>query len=117
MCIRDSLRTLQRILRDHDVTCVTEARAGLALLERGETFDMILSDLMMPGMDGVDFFEKVLELSPDVAKRIVFMTGGALTAKSEVFLQTVSNMWIEKPFSNASLAAVIERHLSRTRPS
>ena len=111
------LRTLQRILRDHDVTCVTEARAGLALLERGETFDMILSDLMMPGMDGVDFFEKVLELSPDVAKRIVFMTGGALTAKSEVFLQTVSNMWIEKPFSNASLAAVIERHLSRTRSS
>ena len=101
---------------NYEVLAVADGSAALAS-QSEQASDLLILDLMMPGMDGVDFFEKVLELSPDVAKRIVFMTGGALTAKSEVFLQTVSNMWIEKPFSNASLAAVIERHLSRTRPS
>jgi CheY-like chemotaxis protein len=44
------------VLRDHAVTAVTSAKAALALLEEGQSFDVVFCDLMMPQMSGMDFF-------------------------------------------------------------
>src|SRR5262249_28785826 len=62
-----------------DVVFETRARAALARLVAGERYDAILCDLMMPEMNGMDFHSAVLRDVPDLAKRIVFVTGGAFT--------------------------------------
>ncbi|MEO8551521.1 MAG: response regulator, partial [Kofleriaceae bacterium] len=107
------LLAIQRSLSAHEVICVDNCADALALLARGERFDVILTDLAMPGMTGIAFFEELARRSRDQAETVVFVTGGALTATSEDFLQATTNPCIEKPFTSGSLQALVTRRLER----
>ena len=74
------LRSLSRPLRRHfDLTLCVSAEDALSHLERGEEFEAILTDLMMPGTSGMELYEWVLQLDPGVAARRLFTTGGPFT--------------------------------------
>jgi two-component system cell cycle sensor histidine kinase/response regulator CckA len=109
------LRAIQRMLREHDVVCTENAREALAFIEAGERFDLVLSDVVMPRMTGIEFYEVLLEKAPDLARRVVFLSGGAITAKVDDFLRSVPNLRIEKPFEVASLLGTIQRLLAQGR--
>lgn len=112
------LRAIQRILRDHEVVGTESAREALAFIERGESFDLILSDVMMPMMTGIEFYETLLEVNPDLARRVVFISGGAITATIEDFLRSVPNPRIDKPFEVANLLETVQQLLAgETTPS
>jgi PAS domain S-box-containing protein len=87
-----------------DVT--TDARQGLKRLEN-DPYDVVLCDLMMPHMTGMDLFEEVARRRPGLERRFVFMTGGAFTSRAAKFLAEVDNRLLEKPFDAASLLAAI----------
>ena len=106
------LKTLVRIFDEHDVVATADAREALARLQRGETFDVIFCDLMMPNMTGVDFYEALLGSCPEMAKRVVFLTGGAVTPRGEQFLATVPNVRVQKPFTVAALRNLVQGLLS-----
>jgi PAS domain S-box-containing protein len=106
------LRSVRRVLEGHDVTCTTSAREALAMLERGEAFDVIVSDLMMPNMTGTQFYEELLKVRPEDARRVVFLSGGALSPKDVAFLEAVPNLRIEKPFQVAQLRKLVEQLLA-----
>ena len=55
------------------------ARQAIELIDHGERFDVILSDLMMPEMTGMDFHAALLRSAPDQAGKMVFMSGGAFS--------------------------------------
>jgi signal transduction histidine kinase len=98
---------LARLLAsEHDVTTFTSAAAAVDRIARGQRFDVIFSDLMMPGMSGMDLHAEVVRLAPQQAKRMVFLTGGAFTPKASEFLGTVRNRLLDKPFDYAVLAAL-----------
>jgi len=100
--------TLRLLLQPEcDVSPMTSARAALARLASGDRFDVILCDLMMPEMSGMEFHEKLFRIAPDQAAAIVFMTGGVYTAASREFLDHTTNRCIEKPFDMAQLRALI----------
>jgi signal transduction histidine kinase len=101
-------RAIQRTLRDHlDVLALTSAREGLRRIQGGERFDVIILDLMMPEMTGMDFHRQIAELDSDQARRVVFMTGGAFTTGARAFLDGVSNPRIEKPVEATNLLAIV----------
>ena len=102
---------LRRILSDHEVTVVTTARQALDLLDSGKRFDIVLSDLMMPEMSGMDFYDEVTRRFPDVAERVVFVSGGAFTPRANAFLDRVANERIEKPFDPRSVRAMVQRYV------
>jgi signal transduction histidine kinase len=93
----------------HDVIALTNARDALLLLAQGERFDVILCDLMMPELTGMELHAELMLLDPDQAELVVFMTGGAFTNKAREFLDAVTNLRIEKPFNMAALMAIVER--------
>jgi PAS domain S-box-containing protein len=102
---------LGRVLqREHTVVVEADAREALARLGK-EDFDVIFCDLMMPRMSGVEFYETLAKSNPAAARRIVFMTGGAFTARSKSFLASVANVSIAKPFDVESLRAIIRDFL------
>lgn len=107
------LRTLQRILADHDVVCASSVHAATSLIERGERFDAVLSDVMMPDATGIALYEWLLARDPDLAARILFMTGGAATPGVDAFLGSIENPHIEKPFSVEQLRSEIRKLLER----
>jgi signal transduction histidine kinase len=104
--------TIQRTLaREHDVTAVTSAKEAFQLLSRGEPFELILCDLMMPEMSGMDLHAEVAKLDPDRAEKFVFMTGGTFTEKASRFLAQTSNPSIKKPFKATELRELVRRQL------
>jgi nitrogen-specific signal transduction histidine kinase/CheY-like chemotaxis protein len=103
---------LSRVLqREHTVVVETDAREALARLAK-EDFDVIFCDLMMPAMSGVEFYETLARSNPAAARRVVFMTGGAFTARSRSFLASVANVSIAKPFDVETLRVVIRDFLN-----
>ncbi len=100
-------RLVSRMLEaEHDVTVVARARDALTRLE-GEAFDVVLCDLMMPEMTGMDLVEHLRAHAPDLADRVVLMTGGAFTERAREFLAAVSNQRLEKPFDAATARALV----------
>jgi CheY-like chemotaxis protein len=100
----------------HDVAQVVVESAApdaLARLERGERYDLILCDLMMPDMDGIEFHRQLQRKWPEEAARVVFITGCAITARVDAFIGRTRNLLLEKPLDLEGLKALIER---RTRP-
>lgn len=67
-------------------------------LERGERFDLIFCDLMMPGLSGMEIYEVIRQQYPDLLDRMVFMSGGATTPKARDFIDTVVPILLSKPF-------------------
>lgn len=103
---------LGRVLqREHTVVVEADAREALARLGK-EDFDVIFCDLMMPGMSGIEFYETLARSNPAAARRVVFMTGGAFTARSKSFLASVANVSMAKPFDVESLRTVIRDFLT-----
>lgn len=103
---------LKRVMgKDNDVVTETSARKALQRIRDGEHFDLILCDLMMPDMTGVDFYNELRSFAPERAADIVFMTGGAFTPKARSFLDTISNERLEKPFDMTTLKNLVQEHL------
>ncbi|MDB4998764.1 MAG: hypothetical protein JWM74_6196 [Myxococcaceae bacterium] len=102
------LGTLRRLLAaQHDVTAVTCASDALAHIGCGEEFDVILCDLMMPDMTGMDLHAELSLKRPELADRMIFLTGGTFTARAKSFLDGVKNAHLEKPFDAHEVQTLI----------
>jgi CheY-like chemotaxis protein len=100
--------TLARMLGDqHDVTVETDSRNALARLSRGEGYDVVLCDLTMPSVSGMDLYNALAAFGPEQAQRMVFMTGGAVSPRSQAFLDTVANASVMKPFAMDAIRAIV----------
>ena len=112
LCIDDEAElglALKRVLiGQHDVTVTTSAADALERVKSGERFDLLLCDLMMPAMSGMDFHAELMRVAPDLASRVVFLTGGAFTSRASEFLEAVPNPRLEKPIGLNALRAAIE---------
>jgi signal transduction histidine kinase len=105
-------RALARSLgRHHDVVAVADGNEALARIASGERFDVILSDLLMPEVTGMEIYERLAVDTPNEAKKMVFLTGGAFTDRAREFLERVPNPRIEKPFEVSNILAMIARVL------
>ncbi|MBA3672703.1 MAG: response regulator, partial [Gemmatimonadaceae bacterium] len=79
--------------------------------EAGEKFDLILCDLMMPDMTGMQLHAELSRVAPDQADRMIFLTGGAFTNEARQFLSEIPKEHLEKPFEPANLRAIVQRYL------
>ncbi len=108
-------RLLARELEGHQVVVAESGRQALAIC-RGEAFDVMFCDLMMPEVSGMDFYEQLRRSSPGDERRIVFMTGGAFTHRAKAFLSDVENRCLEKPFDNEQLQDILRQMMSPPQP-
>src|ERR1022692_203530 len=107
------LGALRRSLSgEYNVTCASDGRRALERLRAGDRYDLILCDLMMPEMTGMDVFAEIEKLAPDQAERMVFVTGGAFTTRAREFLERVPNARVEKPIDFQNLRVLL-RNLRR----
>ncbi|MEO7109473.1 MAG: response regulator, partial [Polyangiaceae bacterium] len=97
-------RAVQKsLLAEHDVMTHVSSRRALEEIRAGERFDVIFCDLMMPEMSGIDLYEALRLIAPELQSRIVFMTGGVLNERTRGFLVGTPNALLEKPLSSKNL--------------
>jgi signal transduction histidine kinase len=101
-------RVLPRLLLPHQVTVVERAADALTRILAGEAFDVILCDIMMPEMTGMDFHRELIRLRPEIAGRVVFMSGGVFTPGVRSFLDEIPNRRIDKPLDIDALRRLIQ---------
>jgi PAS domain S-box-containing protein len=107
------LRVVTRILeRDHEVTAVESATAALEVLAKRHDFDVVLCDVMMPVMTGIELYRRLEATHPRLARRIVFLSGGAVTAEAEEFLRETASHRLDKPVGIDRLQAVVREMLA-----
>ncbi|BDG03344.1 ATP-binding protein [Anaeromyxobacter oryzae] len=102
-------RTLQA---EHDVTVVSSARAALDRIAGGAVFDLVLSDLLMPEMSGMELYRALEERDPRLARRMIFLTGGAFTPAARAFLEREPVLCVDKPFELDAIRSVLARRLA-----
>jgi CheY-like chemotaxis protein len=97
--------------RDHEVQVLTSATEAFRRVDGGERFDLILCDLMMPVMTGMELHAELSRAAPDQAERIIFLTGGAFTPGARLFLDQVPNPRLDKPFQIQALRSLVSERL------
>ena len=108
-------KALGRMLRDHQVDIADHAPTGLRMaVEQG--YDVIFCDLMMPEMSGMAVYAAVARAKPEVAARMVFITGGTFTEEARDFAARHAARCLFKPFDSTAVRAAIERLLLAYEP-
>ncbi|MBI5509715.1 MAG: response regulator [Deltaproteobacteria bacterium] len=97
----------------YDVVTVPDGRRALEVLAERCDFDLVVCDLVMPGMSGMELFRRAREQFPAVGERFVFVTGGVGREEVRKFLDTVRNPTFEKPFRFEQ----IDELLTKARPA
>ncbi|MBI5518403.1 MAG: response regulator [Deltaproteobacteria bacterium] len=101
-------RAVQRTLSaDHEVLAVESAAEALRQIIAGAHFDVILCDLMMPQMTGMELHAVLSQVAREQAGRMIFVTGGAFTIAARAFLDEIPNQRLEKPFDAMHLRTLI----------
>jgi DNA-binding NtrC family response regulator len=96
--------------RDLHVFKANSGAAALALAQE-RTFDAIVLDMAMPGMNGIETLERLLEINPDL--QVILLTGRATLEQAAAAIRTGALDLLEKPAEIDTLVAKIE--LAATR--
>jgi signal transduction histidine kinase len=105
-------RIIRTALSDeHDVFATQRASDALTRLEHGETFDLVLCDVLMPDLSGPEFYATILKRWPELIPRLVFMTGGAFTPETVAFMERVPTRVLTKPFKIDRLKRLVRERM------
>jgi DNA-binding NtrC family response regulator len=111
----DMLMLLRMIIEDntdYEVETTNNPSEGLKLITDNE-YDLVISDLKMPGMDGMELFDELREIRPDIPV-IIITAYGSLGTADEAMNKGVSD-FITKPFRKDSILFTINRVLELSR--
>jgi two-component system, NtrC family, sensor kinase len=103
------------LVDEHEVAVALGGAAALAHLRSGARYDLVLCDLHMDGMTGIEVLETLERELPEVAHHFVFMTGGPLTERARQYLAHGQREYLLKPFGLDHLSALV-RARSRRNP-
>jgi PAS domain S-box-containing protein len=95
----------------HKVEVADDAADALKKIE-GKKYNLILVDIKMPGMNGVELFKRIRKIDKSLADKVVFITGDIMSADTEKFLSETRVSHISKPFNAGQLKLEINRALS-----
>jgi PAS domain S-box-containing protein len=95
------------LAREHDVELAIGGQQALAKISGGASYEVILCDLMMPDVSGMDVYAELERSRPEVARRVVFVTGGAFTPRARDFLSSTPQPVMEKPFDAGELRRLV----------
>ena len=92
----------------YDVETVSGGEAALKRIG-SEEYGLILCDIKLPGLSGVELYEQIEKVAPSLQKRVIFITGDVTSADTREFLKRTKAPYVTKPFDIAELRKEVKR--------
>ncbi len=106
---------MSEVLSDYETVLASSGAEAMKILEADQAFDLILCDMMMPDITGMDLHRWLAEGQPRLAEQVIFVTGGAFTPRARDYLSKLDNRIVEKPIGVAALRKIVGDHISRAK--
>lgn len=103
---------LKRLLHRHDVITAHSGSEARTLIAQ-HTFDVVVSDVMMPEPAGIDVYQELAAQGSPLTARFIFVTGGVHGSKAQRFLASIANPRLDKPVDALELELAIARAMNR----
>jgi DNA-binding NtrC family response regulator len=108
-------QTLQLALDETcDVTLETSGESARRRLLSGEAYDVVLCDLGLPDLSGMEVYRAVARERPELVRAFVLITGGAVTAEARAFMEQHTGPLLQKPFTVTQVERLVSS-LARPR--
>jgi CheY-like chemotaxis protein len=122
MTIRAALRRyFKRLGWDVEEAANGESAYSLILLDSQQSdlphYDVILSDLRMPGLNGIELYERLRATVPDALNRMIFSTGDIVSEEAAIFVRSAVCPVLQKPFELDVLRDAIDDVLKNAESS
>jgi CheY-like chemotaxis protein len=102
-------RVCQRVLTADGYEVETAMNGLIAMqMVTEKSYDLCLSDIRTPGMNGIELYRYMQQACPDLARKVIFTTGDVLSGNIEEFLKKVNLPYLAKPFAPDDLSAAIK---------
>ncbi len=114
--VRDVIE-LMLAMAGHEVTKAGSAREALQQLSRDAAYDLLLTDIFMPDVDGLDLLRQVRKRYP--ALRVMAISGGGSSGTMDVLTKARAlgaDPVLRKPFAARELRAAVETALAQEQP-
>jgi CheY-like chemotaxis protein len=112
----DAVRAVLALaLSAHEVVTAPDGCTALAMIDAQLEFDVVLCDVAMPAMGGVELWMELALMRPELLSRFVFMTGGAMTRGDRLFLGAGAVEVLYKPISTDSLRRFVSDRVAERR--
>jgi PAS domain S-box-containing protein len=98
----------------HQVETVDNAKDALEMV-MNKTYRIILLDIKMPGMSGIELYRRFQKMAPSLARRVVFVTGDVMGSRTTAFLSKTKSPYITKPFDSEQLKIAMKRIFNEGR--
>jgi PAS domain S-box-containing protein len=98
----------------HSVDVISDAGSAMKIIDAGTIYDVILSDIRMPGMNGVDLCSLIIRKIPEMKNRIIVITGDVMGADIKAFLNTNKLAYLAKPFDIKVLKKQVQAIVNAT---
>ena len=82
----------------HSIDVISDAGAAMEIVGAGTIYDVILADIRMPGMNGVELCTLIMRKNPEMKNRIIVITGDVMGTDIKEFLNTNKLACLAKPF-------------------
>jgi PAS domain S-box-containing protein len=103
-------RSLARALRrDHEVVVSSSGAEAMTRLASDDNFNLVLSDIMMSDMGGIELFDRIERDYPDLSGHVMLMTGGLLTDEAKAFQRMHPDRVLTKPIEGGALESLVAR--------
>ncbi len=107
------LRAIGRTLSPyHEVLTAPDGVAGVALLESDPDITVVVTDIQMPRLGGLDLYRWIEQNRPALAPRVLFVTGGVFDPETERFLRSMASRVLRKPFDPEALRRAVDERTS-----
>ena len=114
---RSFVSGLAQILRRDGYTVDTAENGTVGLAQiQAHRYDVLLCDLRMPGLNGQELYNLVLNNYTYLSQRVIFLTGDTLSTDSTAFLEKCAQPWLPKPCNAAAIRSAIQHVLQAIAP-
>ena len=96
----------------HEVEIIDNGNDALERLE-SENYDLILLDIKLPGISGIDLYNQLQKKAKSLARRVLFITGDTMSKSTKAFFSKTRVPYITKPFNTEQLEKDIDHILSQ----